>query len=205
MTDGTSQQPTSPVETTSSPAPVVPATSPTVQPTEPSLINQPVADTFVPLTAESFKAPEGFTLDPESMTGFLGIMNNRDLTPAQQAEALIELQANITTKSSEAGSQAWNEQQQAWQQEVENDPDLGGAKLQTTLANVGRVMDKFATPEIRAAFDTTGAGNNPQIVRFLNILGQQFAEAGPTPPGAPTNTGQRSLSERIFGNSSNPS
>lgn len=170
------------METSSTPTPPAPTT-------EPSLVNQPPAvaepAAFVPLEASAFTMPEGFALDDESMTGFLGIMNNRELSPQEQAQALIELQAGITTKSSEAGSQAWNDQQQAWQQEVAAHPTLGGDNLPKTLESVGRLMDKYATPEIREAFDKTGAGNHPAVVGFLHALSAALSESKPAAPGAP--------------------
>lgn len=195
MNDVTQQPSTTPETETSS-------TPPTTTP-DPSLVNQqppaPEAPAFTPLEVSALTLPEGLTFADEDMNNFLAIINNQGITHAERAQALIDLQANLTTKSSEAGSQAWNDQQQAWQNEVQNDPELGGANLETTLANVGRVMDKFGTPEIRSAFDQTGAGNHPQIVRFLNELGKQFMEATPAAPGSPTNSQSASTADRIFG------
>lgn len=196
MNDVTQQPSTTPETETSS-------TPPTTTTPDPSLVNQqsptPEAPAFSPIEVSALTLPEGLTFADEDMNNFLAIINNQGISHAERAQALIDLQANLTTKSSEAGSQAWNDQQQAWQNEVQNDPELGGANLQTTLANVGRVMDKFGTPEIRSAFDQTGAGNHPQIVRFLNELGKQFTEATPAAPGSPTNTQSASTADRIFG------
>lgn len=185
-------------ETTSTPTP-----TPTPTPeAAPSLVNQQPPAAPAPLTADAITIPEGLTLDNDSMTTFLSVMNNQDLTPAQRAQELVNLQAALTTKSSEAGSQAWNDQQAAWQAEVAADPVLGGANLPTTMAAIGNLMDRFATPEVRAAFDQTGAGNNPHIVRFLTTLHAQLKEPTPIPPGGPGSASQRSAAERIFGNQS---
>ena len=133
------------------------------------------------------------------MTEFLGVMNNPTMSAAERAQALVNLQAGLAAKSSEMGSQAWNDQQAAWQAEIQADPELGGANLQKTIAGIGQLMDRFGTPEIRAAFDSTGAGNNPHIVRFLSTLVSQLKEPAPIPPGAPGSGGQgRSLEERLY-------
>lgn len=152
----------------------------------------------MPLEVSALTMPEGFTMDDESLTSLLATMNNQDLTLAQRTQALIDLQASLTTKSSEAGSQAWKDKLAGWEHDIANHPELGGANLPTTLTNIGRVMDKFANEEVRAAFDQTGAGSHPAIVGFLNALGMQFAEAPLQPPGTPPGSGeQRSLASRL--------
>lgn len=201
MSDVTSQQPASPTTETSSPTTPQAPTTPEAPSIAAAATEQvaPVAEAFTPLEASAFKLPEGLTFADDDMNAFLGIINNQELSLQDRAQALIDLQAGLAMKSSEAGSQAWQTQMQNWQAEVQNDPELGGANYEKTIASVGRVMDKFATPEIRQAFDDTGAGNHPQIVRFLAALGNQFSEASPTQPGNPTNAGNQSTADRIFG------
>jgi hypothetical protein len=144
--------------------------------------------------------PEGFTLDAADGASLLTILNNQELSATDRANALISLQASLTTKSSEAGSQAWNDEQANWQAEVAADPVLGGANLAATIAGIGTLMNRFATPEARAAFDKSGAGNNPHIVRFLSTLVGQLKEPSPLDPGNPGNGGARkSSADRIYG------
>lgn len=185
--------------TPTTPTPVSPASptpeTPAVE--APASIIAP-APAAAPLTAEALVLPEGFTLDADTSASFLDILNNGALNPTERANALIKLQADIATKSSEAGSQAWNDQQQAWQQEVVNDPILGGPNLEKTIAAIGGLMDRYASPEVRAAFNETGAGNNPHIVRFLHALSSQLREAGPLPSGSPAGAGQQTLEQRLY-------
>jgi hypothetical protein len=140
------------------------------------------------------------SLDTDSMTTFLSVMNDAALTPQARAQALIDLQAGLATKSSEMGSQAWNDQQTAWQAEIAADPVIGGNNLEKTIAGIGNLMTRFATPEVRDAFNTTGAGNNPHIVRFLHTLVSQLKEPTPTPPGGPAAASGRTAADRMYGN-----
>lgn len=178
------------METTSTPPATTTPETPAVE--TPSLINaapkaEPaVAEPFVPLTAEAFTLPEGYSVDPESMTSFLGIVNNRELSPQAMAQSLLELQANLSTKSSEAGSQAWAETQQNWQAEVAADPVIGGPNLEKTLTGINGLLDRFGNADVRSAFDQTGAGNNPHIIRFIATLVDQLGEAKVAPLGSPT-------------------
>lgn len=134
------------------------------------------------------------------MDAFLSIMNDTALDPAARGQELLNLYASLTTKSSEAGSQAWKDQQQAWQQEVIADPELGGANLEKTIAGIGSIMDRFGNDEVRAALDQTGAGNHPAVVRFLSTLASQLREPGPTPQGGPASAAATTLEKRLFPN-----
>lgn len=158
------------------------------------------APEYVPFTSADLTPPEGFTLDDAAMGTLLEVMNNRELTPAQQAQSLLELQASLTAKSSEMGSQAWKDEQATWQAAVAADPVLGGTNLETTIAGIGNLMNRFGDDDVREAFDKTGAGNNPHVVRFLSTLVGQLKEPEPLPPGGPGNGGApRSHADRIFG------
>lgn len=147
--------------------------------------------------------PEGFTIDNDAMKTFLDVFNNSELTPTQRGQALIELQAGLSTKSEEARSQAWQEQRQAWVKSVSDDPELGGANLTNTLSSIGALMDRHGNDEIRAAFDQTGAGDHPAIVKFLHSLSKLLVEAKPTALGNPAPTTQLSLADRIYGKKPN--
>lgn len=154
----------------------------------------------MPLEATAFTVPEGFALDDTSMASFLGIMNDQSMDAAGRAQALINLQASLATQASEAGSREWNDRQASWQAEVQADPEIGGPNLEKTIANIGQLMTRFGNDEVRRAFDQTGAGNNPHIVRFLNSLHAQLREPGPVNPGGPAAGGAPlSLAERIYG------
>lgn len=174
-------------------------TTPTAAPiAEPSIVSTPPVAAFTPLTLADFTLPEGHTLDEKASGTLLEIMNNQELTPAARANALIELQANLTRQSSEAGSLAWAREQQGWKDAVASDPVVGGQNLQKTLDNIGNLMTRFGNDEVRAAFDKTGAGNNPAVVKFLNTVAQQLGESVIVPPGGPANQQPASIADRIF-------
>lgn len=174
------------------PSPEVPTSSPTPTPTI-------EAAAPVTLTADAFTLPQGFTLDQPIMDKFLGLMNDAAMSPQQRAQGLLELQASLATQSDESRSQAWNDQRQTWQSEVAADPEIGGTNLTATITNISQLMDKFGNDEVRAAFDETGAGDHPAIVKFLNVLGKQFSEASPAAPGTPAAASNLAIEDRIFG------
>lgn len=182
------------VETTQPVTSATVETPPTVEPPK-ALTSAEVP--LAPLTVESLKFPEGVELDKETSIKFLDIMNDVKLSPGDRAQALVDLQANLMTSAQEAGSVAWNTLQDKWQAEVKADPDIGGAKFQETLTSVGKLMDQFGTQELRDAFDYTGAGNNPHVIKFLAKVAGMLTEGGHV-SGAPTGQSQATAAQLLY-------
>ena len=177
-----------------------PPLSPTTLVTEPPVDAAPAASepgVPVTLTAEAIKFPEDFSVADDVRDEFLGIMNNAEMEPGARAQSLIDLQAKLMREASEAGSRTWDELQTTWQDEVKADPEIGGPKLESTLLGIGKLVQEYGTPELREAFNITGAGNNPHVIRFLSKISAVLSEGRPvsgTPPAAP-----RSTADKIYG------
>lgn len=156
----------------------------------------PVAATpeVVALTVEDINIPEGLIVPDEIRDEFLGLVNNQEMTPKDRAQALIDLQAKAAEQASEAASLQFQEQQRQWQDEVKNDPQLGGAKFQATLAGISRLVDQYGNEDFVNAMAATGAGNNIHVVRFFDKIAGTLNESGPvtgTPPAQPENAASR--------------
>lgn len=98
-----------------------------------------------------------------------------------------EVAAGIVARQQHAIAQ----QADKWKAETTADKDLGGTNMATTLANVKRVMDRFAPGDdhpFRKFMNETGYGNHPAYVRMFNELGKAMAEekfkGGPGDPGS---------------------
>ena len=137
------------------------------------------AEEFVPLTQEDLVLPEGFTADPELQTEFLDVMNNQELSAKDRATALLNLQAKLMTKASEAGSLEWDNMQTQWKDEVKADPVIGGDKMRPALDSVSKLVTEYGSPELAGVFDITGAGNNVHVIKFLYTLSQKLTEGVP--------------------------
>lgn len=148
------------------------------------------------LTEADIKLPEGFTADKELMSKYLGVMNNQELSAAERGQQLIDLYADVTKAASERISAAFLEMQQQWQDEVLNDKEIGGEKLEPILGKVEKLLVAYGSPELRQVFAGTGAGNSIHMVRFLAKIADQLSEGTPL-PGAVTNP-QVSLAEKLY-------
>lgn len=132
-----------------------------------------------PLTVEALTVPEGVELSPEVSGKFVEILNNAELSPNDRANALLELQADAMKAASEQSSALWQETQQQWQDEVRNDPEIGGEKLDQNLANVRKFLDEYGSPELDDVMAMTGVGNNIHMARFMVKLAKNFTEGQP--------------------------
>lgn len=152
---------------------------------------------FVPLTAEDVTFPDGFEVVDERRDEALAIVNNRELSPKEQLQGLIDLQAKVAKEASDAISETWTQTQKAWQDEVKADPTIGGDKLPDTLAAVNKLVTEYGDDKLVEAFAMTGAGNNVHVIRFLNSVAGKLLEGSHVQAGGPTNQ-EESAAERLF-------
>lgn len=155
-----------------------------------------VVEPAAPLTMESIKLPEGFEVDPETSTKFLDILNDDKMTPAERAQALVDLQSGMIAKVVASAQEAFATQQTEWIDEVKKDSEIGGEKLAPTLGQIAKLVVQYGSPELKQVFDTTGAGNNIHVIKFLSKIAGDLGEGGPV-SGSPPVT-QASLAERMY-------
>ena len=151
-----------------------------------------------PTTYTEFKLPEGATVDGDSMKSASDLFADSWLNQ-EQAQKFIDLAVSREQAAARKGLQAFVDLQTKWVSEIKADPDIGGDRLQASLASATRAIDRLAIPGLREALDLTGAGNNPAIVKAFARIGQMISEDRFRPGnGAPPAT-QRSPAEVIYG------
>lgn len=160
---------------------------------------KPVAEVveFVPLTPADITFPEEFQVNETLRDEALAIVNNRELSPKEQLQGLIDLQVKGAKEASEAISETWANTQKEWQDEVKADPTIGGDKLPATLAAVNKLVTEYGDDKLIEAFALTGAGNNVHVIRFLNSVASKLLEGGHVSAAAPTNQ-ESDAAERMF-------
>lgn len=181
-----------------------PAAEPVV---EPVVEGEAEAPTPIDWTTAEITLPEGMTVDDTIMGGFreLAAATNLDQPTAQK---FIDLYTSALTSGQntiiETMQANWSATQTKWVGEINAMPEFQGEQADRSKAMIGRVLDEFGTPEVREAFETTGAGNNPAIVRMILNLSSALLEGEPALVGRPSGTKQnRTLGERLYGTSNN--
>jgi len=197
-----------PATTTTAPASTAPAPAAAPAATTPTPVSNLVADAptdapaapvDTPAPAPSYdglKMPEGFEVkDPKQFDEFKGIIAEHKVPP-EAAQKLIDMYAaDLKREAVEGPRKAWEDLQKQWQGEIQSDPEIGGTKTVEVTSAIAKVINQVtgspeAATKLRQAFVTTGAGNNPDIVRFLGRLAKGMVEGGTVNGSGPSPSGQ---------------
>jgi hypothetical protein len=152
-----------------------------------SLLNEKGPAQGAPEKYEDFKVPEGFELDKDVATEFGTIAKGLNISQAG-AQELVDFYVKQTKQANDAPYQAWTDVQEQWRDEINNDAEIGGSKLNAVRQSIGRMFDSLdpkVSDPFRQAMDYTGAGNNPAVVKFLLAVSRRLTEGGPVRGGGP--------------------
>lgn len=183
--------PATPSPTPATPEPsaagAAPAVANSLLDSKPPEGEKPPAEAAAPaeFKLEDIALPDGMTI-PEALAPKLTEVAKEAGLSAAQISALAPIHAQIVQEVAEANIKAYQKTNEDWVAEVKADPKIGGDKLDATLASIGKVLDQYGTPELRQALAYTGAGNHPEVVRFMAKIASQLNEGTPTRPGSPT-------------------
>lgn len=157
----------------------------------------------VPETYADFTMPEGVEVDAAMLGEFNAVAKELGLTQAQ-AQKLVDLQ----TKAAAAGETGRGEQlqkmieaqQNAWANEVKNDPELGGAKFDQTISTAVKAVSTFFGDDFRTLLNESGIGNHPALVRGMHKIGLALSEDKLVIPGSDSSvTENKSAANVLFG------
>lgn len=201
---------TAPTTPDNSPAPAVPApaAAPVAAATATPAVVPSVSTTDAAPAAASgagdsytFTWPEGFTPDATIVAEYekefreAGISND----VAQKLVGRYAAQQLAAHQSLDAEVQ---KQTDAWKLAVQNDPDLGGAKLAATVKSAETAMARFGSADLKTWLDTTGMSNHPELVRFFAKVGALASEDTFAGGNARSGAGRNSIESRMYPNQS---
>ncbi|WP_106354939.1 hypothetical protein [Paraburkholderia fungorum] len=154
-----------------------------------------------PVEYTDFKLPEGVQADEKLLSGFKSAAQEAGLTQ-DQAQKLIDMHSDAVKQAADASTQLWYDTQKQWQEAVMKDPEIGGKNFEPMKETVAKAIDLIGgddAAKIRHAFDYTGAGNNPEVIRFLYRLGKTIGEGGSVTGGSPAAVVQpKSAAEKVY-------
>ena len=151
-----------------------------------------------PIKYEDFNVPEGVTLDEAKLGEFTKIAAEAKM-PQDVAQKIIDLYTAEAKQAAEAPMRAWTELQNKWQDEVRNDPVIGGQNLDKNLAATKAGINALLGEDAKSFFEAlniTGAGNNPAILRGLMKAAAPHAPA--TPVGGNPGSGTKSPGQTLY-------
>lgn len=105
--------------------------------------------------------------------------------------------AGLVRQREEEQRARWLVRVDAWRDEVARDAELGGERLEASIARAQLALGRFdESGRIGRLLQTSGYGNHPDIVRFFNRLADAVMEDVPA-PGSPEG-GMAPLEERMY-------
>ena len=157
----------------------------------------------VPEKYEDFKLEEGYQWAEGELDSIHSFAKENNFTQEQAqkyVDTLVENSRIAGEAYTEQVKQAFQSRQENWQQQVKEDPTLGGPKLEQTMASAAKAIQSFGKQveaknengevikgadgkpqmqnDLREALDATGAGDHPVIVRMFEQLGRLIGEGG---------------------------
>ena len=145
------------------------------------------------------------------MTEFVDVLNNADLAPQERAQKLTDLYLAEMTRLQEQTTKhqldVWKGLNDSWKDEFRKDPDLGGAREQTTLQTAAHLVNLFGgkyRDGVLHLMNVSGAGNHRDMLGFLTNIGKAlnvFEDGLIVPPSQ--KAGKREFGSGWYGSAQN--
>jgi hypothetical protein len=159
--------------------------------------------TDVALASTDLVIPEGMTVDDAQMSEFLEFANANKL-PKEAAQSALDLYTKnlqaVAEQFAQSQQTTWKETLDTWKADLAKDPDFSGDNMAKSQITIGRALDEYGSPEAREAFELTGAGWNPAIIRFVHNMAKALGEGTLVPGGKPPAQRARTPGEAFYPN-----
>ena len=154
-----------------------------------------------PLTAERIAELGDFTNTPAPIQEKL---QNFIVNTGLQEDHIKELSA-LSKEAEAADKAAWQETQNQWKDELQKDSELNsGAGFEKNLSLIAGVIQDYGGQAgddgyngMQRMLNLTGAGNHPEMARFLLRIANYLPQEG-RPTQASPSRGEVPLAERLF-------
>jgi len=119
----------------------------------------------------TFELPDNFDMNEETLGDYHTFAKENNFTQ-EQAQRGVDMVAQMK----QAEMTQWVEQQKSWVDDAKSDAEYGGDKFEQNIAVAVKARDSFGTSEFNEMLDTSGLGNHPEMIRFLNRVGKAISE-----------------------------
>jgi hypothetical protein len=128
-----------------------------------------------------FTVPEGITLTQESLDTAKGLFKEAGLSK-ETAQKFMDMHTAAVKAMAEGPANLWKETQETWVEELRSDPVIGkgidNGQVGGSISKMLSLLPDVESSAMREAFNFTGAGNHPAIVRGLYQLSKLLTEPG---------------------------
>ncbi|MBJ2267810.1 hypothetical protein JFT60_10560 [Pseudomonas sp. MF6772] len=159
------------------------------------------AETSAPEAYEDFTLPEGMEMDADVLGEFKSLAKELNI-PQAKAQQLIDFQTKLASKQAEQYQEAVTKQSQDWAAEIKNDPEIGGANYDKSVASAIKVIQSFGDPALTELLNQSGLGNHPALFKFCHRISSAISEDKFVLPGSQSSTGRKSNEDVFYGSNS---
>ena len=131
-----------------------------------------------PENYEDFDVPEGVSLDAKDIEAFSGVARELNLTQ-EQAQKLVTYEADRAKKAQDAHVSQVEALFTGFLDKTKSDPEIGGDKLQESVARAKHAMQTFGNDEFTRLMNDHPIGNHPEMIRFLTKVDVALREDVP--------------------------
>lgn len=124
------------------------------------------------------KMPEGVEVDTSLLDQFSPKFKELGLT-TKQAQALADQFIAARQAQVEAQQANWAKMTSDWASQAQKDPEMGGPRWDETVSNATKVVGRFGNDGLKQFLNDTGAGNHPEVIRFMAKVGAMIGEDNP--------------------------
>jgi len=125
-----------------------------------------------PETYADFEMPEGTTIGKETSDAFRAAMKASNLSQEQAQKVLAQVAPAIQKDQTERHTAIVKE----WVNECVTDPDIGGDKLNASVAIAEKAFNAAASPELKELVKTSGIGNHPDFIKAWKWVGDRLSD-----------------------------
>lgn len=130
-----------------------------------------------PIIPEKYelKLPEGFTVDEAAMSELTPLLKDLKCQP-EMAQKLLDLHFKQIKTLGDAQTKARDEAVGGWLKALKADTEIGGPDLMKNLSYGTKVLNKYATPELKNLLVDFGLDKNPDMAKMLVRIGKEISE-----------------------------
>lgn len=130
------------------------------------------ADEPEPIKYE-FKHPEeGAEFNPKVADKFAEVAGKHQISQ----EAAQEIMASMSQTLNEVQAEALTALRGQWREQVIADQEIGGDKLNESLATAKKALTQFGGDEMLQLLEESGFGDHPAVIRTFNKIGKAISE-----------------------------
>jgi len=145
------------------------------------------------------KMPEGVPLDEELFKALSPEFKELGLTQGQ-AQKLVDGYIKAQSGRMQGQGESFTEITQGWIEEAKADKEIGGDKWEATVSTARRAVEQFGTGQLRDYLTQSGAGNHPEVIRFMAKVGAMIGEDKPPQGGTSGNGRPIEAAHLLFSN-----